>query len=301
VNTPLSVENIGREFRKLLYRDVAASIHGMQDPNGKVILNSDDLFKMLPRYADNPDQRIHLGPVLYPIAAKFTDLIYSRLLKIKVSKDDTVIFTAGGSATGKTSILRTAGKTPGVSFVVDTTFSNAKRAISQVNRALRSERKVEIHYVYRDFRESVIGMVQRALDPKSGRIVPVDDMARTHFGAQRTILDALERYQDEPRVSTKLKENVGGKLRQINVESFVKRLFESVDFLQKWGQSVLDEIRENKDLQGENSPEGDDPRRARIPFSKAFYEAARSKAQGGGKSAREGDAGGISEGSEKSE
>ena len=57
--------------------------------------------------------------------------MYARLLTSEVGDNDTVVFTAGGSATGKTSILRAAGKTPGVSFIVDTTFSNVVRAMRE--------------------------------------------------------------------------------------------------------------------------------------------------------------------------
>jgi hypothetical protein len=167
--------------------------------------------------------------------------------------------------------------------------------MSQVKVALQSGRKVEIHYGYRDFRESVIGMVQRALDPKSGRIVPVDDMARTHFGAQRAVLEVWEFYQDNPRIGIKLHENVGGKLRQIKEELFLERLYESIDSLQESGQGTLDEIRESQDSQAKGPHEGHDAGGPRIHISEAFYEAARSKVKSGGKVAREGDAGGLSE------
>lgn len=120
--------------------------------------------------------------------------------KLMVSDSQTLVLETAHSATGKSSILRTAGSTPGVSFIVDTTFSNTARSMLQVDGALKSGRRVEIrlvHRAFRAFRDSVPGMVERALDPNSGRIVPIDDMARTHFGAQRSILEARERFQSE--------------------------------------------------------------------------------------------------------
>ena len=117
--------------------------------------------------------------------------------KLMVSDSQTLVLETAHSATGKSSILRTAGSTPGVSFIVDTTFSNTARSMLQVDGALKSGRRVEIRFVDRAFRDSVLGMVERALDPNSGRIVPIDDMARTHFGAQRSILEACERFQSE--------------------------------------------------------------------------------------------------------
>ena len=123
-------------------------------------------------------------------------------------------------------------------------------------------------------------------------------MARTHFGAQRAILEALERYYDNPRVSIILRENVGGKLRSMGLKTFVERLYESIDCLQELGQRILDETRDTKDLQ--RPAGGDDTGGSQIPFPITFYEAARSKAQSGRKAANEGDARGLSESGKKS-
>jgi hypothetical protein len=219
------------------------------------------------------------------VAAEFTDEIYERLLSRPVDSDDTVVFTAGGSATGKSTILRTAGRRTGVDFIVDTTFSNTERALLQVKRALDSGRKVEIHYVYRGFSESVKAMLQRSLDPESGRIVPIDDddMARTHFGAQRAILEALTVYQDDERVSIALKENARrGKLSALSEEAFFRRLHPSVDKLQKLGQDVLDEFFETeRGKRGDNGGDQDSGGKD-LCVSRDFYEAARSQAQARG-------------------
>src|SRR5579871_2053528 len=111
--------------------------------SGMVILNSDDLFRIFPLYATQIDRRFQLGPMLYPVAKKFTDAMFARLLRSKVTeRADTVVFTAGGSATGKSSILRKAGKKEGVAFIVDTTFCDSTRALNQVEMALERGFKV---------------------------------------------------------------------------------------------------------------------------------------------------------------
>lgn len=272
----------------------------MRDPiSGKIILNSDDLFRMLPRYEARPADRMFLGPLLYPVARDFTDATYARLLARPATSDDTIVFTAGGSATGKSSILRSAGRKRGVDFVVDTTFSNVQRALNQVNLALAAGRKVEIYYVHRDFRESAIAMIERALDPASGRIVPIDDMARTHFGAQRSVLEAIVNYWEEPRVLIELRANSAGKLRQLSEEEFARKLHPSVDALAELGQSVLNEFRENQDQQGRSRDPDHDARGESLYFSEAFYEAARSQTKSRGKTARQGHAGGLSKGGQE--
>lgn len=251
----------------------------LRDKGGKVVLNSDDLFKMLPRYEENPAERKWLGPLLYPVAAKFTDQIYERLLSRPVDESDTVFFTAGGSATGKSTILRMAGRKVGVDFIVDTTFSNAAKALLQVEKALASGRKVEIHYVHRKFAESVRAMPTRALNPESGRIVPIDDMARTHFGAQRAILEALTAHQDDGRVFIALKENANGKLSVLSEEAFSRRLHRSIDKLQKIGQRVLNEFFEKERAKRRGDGGDKDPGGKNLHVSREFYETARSQAQ----------------------
>jgi len=264
------------EFHQLLHRDVDATIESMRR-HGKVVLNADDLFMLMPRYAEHPEERIVLGPLLYPVAREATDFVFDRLLSRPCTSENTVVFTAGGSATGKSTILGAAVQQPGIDFVVDTTFSNEARASLQVRKALDAGRMVEVHFVYRDFRESVEGMIQRALDPKSGRIVPIDDMARTHFGAPETVLAVASEYRNEVRVSFRLHVNRGGKLSPLKPTKM--HFYDSVDELRELGQNILHEhLEEESDRQTKIGSRGDGGRKS-LRISQSFYEAARSKAQ----------------------
>jgi len=167
-----------------------------------------------------------------------------------------------------------------VDFILDTTFSNTERALAQVGKALASGRKVEIHYVYRRFAESVQAMLKRALDPESGRIVPIDDMARTHFGAQRSILEAMTAYQNHERVFIALRQNATGEnLSALSEEAFARRLHPSIDKLQKIGQRILDEFFKTERAKRSGDGEDQDPGRKNLHVSREFYETARSQAQ----------------------
>lgn len=266
-------------FRRLLSNDREGALTRMEH-DGKIILNSDDLFLILPEYANNPNERPILGPLLYSVARRFIDRTYRNLLCRKLRRDKTVVFTAGGSATGKSTILRVAGTTPGVDFVVDTTFSDTRRAFSQVDRALESGRKVAIYYVYADFRQSVRWMIRRALNPASGRLVPIDDMARTHFGAQRAILGASQKYQANENVFIVLTENAGpSRLSILKEAEFERRLHDSIDGLRRIGQSVLDELYKGKGGERSRGRQNQDSRRKGLQISDALYQAARSKTQ----------------------
>ena len=273
-------EQLCEEFYRLLNADVDATLERVRGQRGTVVLNADDLFNMLPRYAGHPADRKFLGPILYATAKRFIDEVYTRLLAQPMGENDTVVFTAGGSATGKSTILRTEGQRPGVDFIVDTTFSDATRALAQVDQALASGRQVKIYYVYRDFLASLRGMLERAADPRLGRVVPVDDMARTHFGVQRTILAALEKYEDEPRVEIIQRINTSaGKLDPLSEREFFSRLYPSIDSLQKRGQNFLDELRRGQRSRRGDESEDHDAGRENLHFSESLYEAARSQAQ----------------------
>jgi Zeta toxin len=264
--------SVRRRFAELLERDPEAVLDATRDSGGHVVLNADDLFKRWPEYEVDPRSRPILGPLLYPVAKEFINRLFGKLLTATPTTGTTVVFTAGGGASGKSTILRAQANRPEVDFVVDTTFSDVERAIGQITESLDAGRLVEINYVYRDFKEAVLGMIERALDPKVGRIVPIDDMARTHFGAQETIFTILERYENEPRVAIRLWESLpGNEVKPMSLNGLLARVLPDIDELQHLGQTVLDEsyeaARHGSAGQWEN-----------LSDHRSFYEAARSKA-----------------------
>ncbi|MEI8342770.1 MAG: hypothetical protein WCH43_14695 [Verrucomicrobiota bacterium] len=163
--------NIREAFAKVLSRDPQAVINSTRDMGGHVVLNADDLFKRWPEYARNPISRRWLGSVLYEVARTFIDQLFVELLEARPTTGNTVVFTAGGGASGKSTILRAQANRQEVDFVVDTTFSNTKRAIRQIDEALKAGRLVEINYVCReivhdqaDFFGFRIAFIEHALD-----------------------------------------------------------------------------------------------------------------------------------------
>ena len=233
-------KELQERFTEILDRNTAEILDAMRDDAGHVVLNADDLFKQWPDYARHPVQRRSLGPILYDPAKKFTDRAFLHLLERKAAPEATVVFTAGGGASGKSSILRAQLERPDVDFVVDTTFSNTGRALTQVSAALECGRNVEINYVYRPFEEAVAGMISRALDPENGRVVPIDDMARTHLGAQDSIFAAIETYADDPRVNIVLYESKTDEgLLPLDFEKLISRVLPEIDELQRRGAICL--------------------------------------------------------------
>lgn len=236
------------EFTAQLNRDMMKTLSPLRDPRGRVVLNADDLFSQHPLYRESHEARKFLGPALYPVARDFTNRAYLRLLSVPLGSDDIVVSTAGGGASGKSTVLRAEAKRLGVEFIVDTTLSGYARAFWQISAALDVGRKVNIHYVYRPFEDCVRGMLERALDPKVGRVVPVDDLARTHNGSQQTIIQLLSDLSGDDRVRLRSWENVGvNQAARMSAAMFAERIHPSVDVLKERGQDTLDAIYKEKD------------------------------------------------------
>lgn len=251
------------EFTKLLNWDREEMLRALSMEGGLVVLNADDLFMRYPPYREQPLLRMVLGPALYGVARDYTNWAFSRLLADPASGNETVIFTAGGGASGKSSVLRALVAWEGVAFIVDTTFSDPVRAAGQVEAALSSGRTVEVNYVYRRFEHSVREMLKRAQDPAVGRVVPVNDLARTHHGAQVSVLLLRQRYDAQPRFAMRFWKTVeGGNPRSLTLAELHRRIHPSVDELRRQGHTLTDAISNGEDGQWTGQAVSESLRRA---------------------------------------
>ena len=96
---------IARAFSELLNRDPQAVIDSTRDMAGHVVLNADDLFRHWPEYAGIPKARRWLGPLLYATARDFIDRAFASMLREAPAHGRNVVFTAGGGASGKSTVL----------------------------------------------------------------------------------------------------------------------------------------------------------------------------------------------------
>jgi len=276
-------EEIAREFQEILSRDPWEILEGMR-LMGTIVLNSDDLFMCLPRYKNNPAERVQLGAILYPIAKTTTNQLFNLLLTKKTAGKDIVVFTSGGSAVGKSTLLRAAAKQDDAAFIVDTTLSDFKRASQMINAARKARFFVEIHYVFRPFPDCVRSMVKRALDPQSGRMVPIDDMARTHWGSQNTLLELAKTAEgaSDRALTIKFHHSIHRELHSLSPESFLANLHPPIDVLQRIGDDLLNGLREKYRHSSRSGTKGS----STLCFDDAFYEATRSAIRKGQRAAR---------------
>ncbi|MEI6492255.1 MAG: hypothetical protein WCO94_06880 [Verrucomicrobiota bacterium] len=212
------------------------------------ILSADALMEESDDYSSGPNGRRSYGAALYEIAAHQTDLAYAKLLNRPVEDGrDTVVFTAGGSASGKSSVLAVGALPKSAELVFDTTFSTPARAMGQVKRALQNSRKVHICYVYREFGVCVRAMLGRALNPKNGRVVNVGTMAKTHSGARDSVNQALVAYAENPDVTFAFFRLRSTGLIVLTPREYATLPIQNIDTLRARGDSLIDEIHRNQD------------------------------------------------------
>lgn len=170
-----------------------------------------------------------------------------QLLADPATKDRPVLLMAGGSGAGKTSGLKQVLKSGGRSLddyaaVIDTNSNALSSADSKIQQALKSGRKVEMAYVYRDplvaFKEGVIPRSK-----KIGRIVPVAAHLDTHLGSNEVIHQLAEKYKGNPDVAIGAVDNSGaaGSAKFVPVDQIPKLSYNRGELKAQLERMVQDE------------------------------------------------------------
>lgn len=188
------------------YTGLAAEYAQLPSTDGGRILNTDDAREMSPEYRAD---RTRSADVHEPSSAFVKQMYAEKLSKpTPPGKDNTVLFTAGGTGAGKTTGLQEAQKVSqgirDVELVYDTNMNTFDSADKKIQQALKAGRKVGIVYTYRDPVEAMEnGALKRASrmeqEMGTGRTVPIDEHFKTHMGS-REVMDRLQqKYGDDHR------------------------------------------------------------------------------------------------------
>ncbi|MBR4878055.1 MAG: zeta toxin family protein, partial [Rhodocyclaceae bacterium] len=131
---------------------------------------------------------------------------------VREGRDALVVFTAGGSGSGKSSAIGRALSegTAVADITLDGTFSKLTKARNRVQAALDSGRKVAIRYVYCAPENAAKLAIGRAI--RHGRPVPVSVMAETHSQALQTVRAIAEDFKGDERVMVIAIDNNGNKV-----------------------------------------------------------------------------------------
>lgn len=143
----------------------------------------------------------HNASDLSRAAGAIKNIVYDDLLKTQQGiNNNTVLITAGGSGSGKTTgIQKGTALKEDYSIVVDTTFSN-NAAPTDIQKALDNGYKVDVAFTYRD---PVDAWVEGALKRvgEEGRVVSEGYFLQSHINAQKNIIKSYEKYKDNSDVS----------------------------------------------------------------------------------------------------
>ena len=159
--------------------------------------NPDNGAEMFPEYRASPEARRRFRVAISPAAGWVADQAF--LQRIAELDRDPVVFTSGGTGSGKSTMAAGLQVAPVVVF--DSTFSNYQLSKRRLLEALNSCRNVAVHYVYRDPVEAFAAAKNRALHEGQGRMVTVAAHAATHGGAAKTIAQLTLEFGEDPRVA----------------------------------------------------------------------------------------------------
>lgn len=199
------------------YTGLASEYAALPSTDGGRILNTDDAREMSPEYRAD---RTRSADVHEPSSAFVKQMYAEKLSKPTPSgKDNTVLFTAGGTGAGKTTGLQEAQKvSQGIrdaEMVYDTNMNTFESADKKIQQALKAGRKIGVVYTYRDPVEAMEGgALKRAsrmeAEMGTGRTVPIDEHFKTHMGS-REVMDRLqEKYGDDHRFHMMVIDNSRG-------------------------------------------------------------------------------------------
>lgn len=182
---------VERQFAELLANDpsgMAQAYSEIEDSRGGKVINPDLVKELSPAYHDHAKW---VNAVHEPSSA-FSKWLFRRALA--QNPDGPVLILAGGAGSGKSTILNVSEsletKFP---IILDVTLSSKKSAEKFIRDTHAAGREVEIAYIHRPIEHAVAGAVKRASkDPVRGRVVSIEVLSNTHFGAQNTFQNLLE-------------------------------------------------------------------------------------------------------------
>lgn len=176
---------------------------------GKVV--SADLAKELfPEYsASNASRSKYATAVALP-SSKLARAVYRAALEETRDTPGLVVFTAGGTGSGKTSSLDLFPPLKDEAEIIyDSTLSHRSGAIEDIDAALGAGKQVGVVFTYRDVADAFEhGVLPRAM--REGRTVTIPAHATTHTRAVDVLRAIALRYDADPNVDIIVVDNSRG-------------------------------------------------------------------------------------------
>ena len=193
-----------------------------------------------------PDFNAEKSAAYHEPASALAKLKADQLLKDPANAGKPVLFMAGGSGAGKTTIARKLDNFEKYALVYDSNTNNLKSAISKIDRVLSGGRDVTIDFVYRDPLKAFEGVIRRV--KTRNRIVPVSAHIDTHIGSIETMKALKEKYGDTVKIN--VFDNNGSSIADVKVADlkFLDSLVYNKDELKQSLYDRLQTARANNEI-----------------------------------------------------
>lgn len=148
------------------------------------MISADDIKKSLPGY--NPSH----SEILHAKSARLADKEYEKAVKLR--PEGAVILMSGGAASGKTEYI-SAYLNRRKAIIFDGTLPTYKGAQIKIKRALKHNKRIEIHAVLPDnLPTAFIAFLNR------DRKFPPEHFFRTHSNSRKTLLEVARELPEIP-------------------------------------------------------------------------------------------------------
>lgn len=159
----------------------------------KNVINTDNARELFPSYVADRSKSAAIHEDASTVAKKAYEFA---LQDNKGARNNTVLFTAGGTGAGKSSALGNVADE--FAIVYDGNLNKLDSAKKKIDAALAQGYDAHVTYVFNDVSKALDNALARAsrMEAKegSGRTVPLKEHLDTHIGSQGTLLQLLKEY-----------------------------------------------------------------------------------------------------------
>lgn len=202
-----SLIKIAKNFEHDVSANLAAYIKAYSARFAKRI-DVDSARELCPAYANSYKNRARLAPLIHEPASQIVKAVWHALLNESFGETGFVIFLAGGSGSGKSTVVQSKkfqNAFRDAIVIYDSTFSSYASANIKIQEGLSAGKDVDIYYIHRNAKDAAYSVVERAV--RSGRTIPIQEIAKIHWGSQNTIFELCEQYKDSENVTIYLFDN----------------------------------------------------------------------------------------------
>jgi hypothetical protein len=200
-------EDIGAKLQERVDNDFDALVKeysALPGTDGGRKLDADIARELSPEYRADRSR----APEVHEAVSDFIEKLFTQ--RVQARKNGTVAFMAGGGGAGKSSAeTLVSDKLSKAHTILDGTLSSPDKAARLISLVVANGQNAVVTYIYRDPVEAVTnGVLTRAM--RTGRVVPIYSLVKTHSGASETVRMLQEAYGDDDRFKLFVVDNSRG-------------------------------------------------------------------------------------------